>query len=506
MPIINDKKLMNKIMNSKKWLFSLCGLVMLFSFNANAQQLLTLEQVLQIAYENSPSIVESKLSLVQSRESLNAQKASLKSRFSLDVTPFSYSHDREFNDLMSTWYTSESMGSSGTFSIVQPIKATDGTISLVNRFSWQDYTNDYSNVSSNTFSNSLQLQIEQPLFKYNETKMNLTELELDLENTLISYSLQKLTIESQVTQYFYQVYQAQQSLLISQDELENQQKTYDITTKKVEAGLMAKEELWQADLNLANARSEVYNAEVTLEDAKDQLKQTIGMNLDSSFNIIANVVIDTVNVQLQDAVDYALKQRMEIRQREISIQNSQFDLIQTKATNKFNGSVSLAVGLVGENESFGRIYDSPTNNQQIGITFEIPLWDWGERRSRIKAAEASLKSEELSMEQEKVDIELNIRQVFRSLNNQVNQIKIAEKNVENAKLTYELNLEKYENGDLTGMDLNDYQSQLSSSKNELTNALISYKLELLNLKIQTLWDFEKHQTIVPSEYSSEFQK
>ena len=124
----------------------------------------------------------------------------------------------------------------------------------------------------------------------------------------------------------------------------------------------------------------------------------------------------------------------------------------------------------------------------------------------MKAAEASLKMQELNLDDEKVSIQLNIRQVYRNLQNLVNQIDIAKKNIENAQLTYELNREKYENGDLTGMDLSLYQNQLSSAKNNLTNALINYKLELLNLKIQTLWDFETRTSIVPSEYSSEFDK
>ena len=69
--------------------------------------------------------------------------------------------------------------------------------------------------------------------------------------------------------------------------------------------------------------------------------------------------------------------------------------------------------------------------------------------------------------------------------------------MDNAQLTYELNLEKYENGDLTGMDLNIYQNQLSEKRLAYTNSLIYYKLELLNLKIQTLYDFENGAPVSP---------
>jgi outer membrane protein len=47
------------------------------------------------------------------------------------------------------------------------------------------------------------------------------------------------------------------------------------------------------------------------------------------------------------------------------------------------------------------------------------------------------------------------------------------------------------------MDLNIYQNQLSDKKLSYTNSLISYKLELLNLKIQTLYDFEKKEGVTP---------
>jgi outer membrane protein len=89
--------------------------------------------------------------------------------------------------------------------------------------------------------------------------------------------------------------------------------------------------------------------------------------------------------------------------------------------------------------------------------------------------------------------------VVRSLKNLENQVVIQRKTVENAQLTYDINLERYRNGDLTSLDLGIYQNQLSDRKMALTNAIIDYKIELLNLKIQTLYDFEMEQPIIPKE-------
>ena len=86
--------------------------------------------------------------------------------------------------------------------------------------------------------------------------------------------------------------------------------------------------------------------------------------------------------------------------------------------------------------------------------------------------------------------------MYRSLQNLENQIEIAEQNVKNAELTYDINLERYKNGDLTSIDLERFQSQLSEKKSAQADALINYKIELLNLKVLSLYDFENQQPVI----------
>jgi outer membrane protein TolC len=86
-----------------------------------------------------------------------------------------------------------------------------------------------------------------------------------------------------------------------------------------------------------------------------------------------------------------------------------------------------------------------------------------------------------------------------------NQINIAKINEKNAQLTYDINLERYQNGDLTSMDLNLYQSQLSEKKMAYAQSLINYRIELLNLKVQTLYDFEAKKSVVPEEFLKEYR-
>lgn len=465
---------------------------------ANAQQILTLESAMDIARSNSPDIQRSLLNLERSQQSLKAQNAALKSNFSLNLTPISYSKSRGFDDLQSIWNTNTTTQSFGTFTVSQPILPTDGTISLINRFGWQKNISEFrGNIETKSFSNNLYLSVTQPLFTYNRTKVNLKQLELNLENAQLSYAMQKLNLEKQVTQFFYNVYLAQMSLSISEDEFTNTQKSYEITQNKVTAGIAAKEELYQAELNFATAKSNVQNARVSLENTKDLFKQYIGMDVMDDITVMTDVKFNPVVVDMQKAIEYGQNSRMELRQREIDIENSQFNLIQTRSLNEFRGDLSFSIGIIGDNEKLQDVYQNPTNNPRFSVAFNVPLWDWGEKKARILAQEAAISTSKLALNQEQTQIAVDIRSVYRSLQNQVNQIDIAAQNEKNAQLTYEINLERYANGDLTSMDLNLFQTQLSNKKMSYAQALIDYKIELLNLKIQSLYDFEKNEAIVP---------
>ena len=364
-------------------------------YSAHAQEVLTLEKALNTAFEHSPSLIQSKLSLEQRQLNLKAQDASLKSQFSLDVTPFRYTRNNQYDNFNSKWYANETKMSSASFGITQPIKWTDGTISLYNDFSWQDASNRTSGGNNTSFNHNLSLRISQPLFTYNRTKMQLKELEYALENAKISYALQQLSIEKNVTSQFYDVYQKQKDLNISRDEYNNQKQNYDIIKNKVEAGLLAKEELYQAEVNLANSESTVYSKEISFENAKDNFKLLLGMSLDEDIAILFDNNIPTVDVNINDAVKYALDQRMEIRQKQITLEQDVFSIIRTKAESEFKGDLSVRVGMDALAGKVKNMYDKPTDNEEVGVTLTIPIFDWGAKKAKVKSSQLAMESDEI---------------------------------------------------------------------------------------------------------------
>ena len=478
-------------------------LICLFLFQGYSfsQRVLTLDESMDIAIKNSPAIQKSKLNMEMNREYLNAQLASLKTNFFLDVTPVSFSREQSYDQRFSEWYTSENKGANASLVISQPIKLTDGLLTVRNDFGYQD---NYSEANSTTykdkgFNNSLYLQYDQPIFTYNRLKLNLDKIRLNLETATMAYAIEMLNMEYQVNQAFYSVYQKETAVEIAKEEFDNQKVSLEIIRSKVEAGLSAQEELLQGELNYATSVSGLDNSKVALDNARDQFKLLIGMSLYDDIQIKSNIEFKLIYVNPEKAIENGLSQRLELTQRNIDLKMAEFNLTETSSQNEFRGDVSLSVGVMGNNEYFANIYEKPTNSPAVGLTFSIPLFDWGQRKANMKAAEINIQSKEIDIQDQRNDIIINIRQTYRNLQNLVNQIDIAKQNEKNAQLTYDINLERYQNGDLTSIDLQRFQNQLSEKKTALVNSLINYRLEIINMKIQSLWDFENNTSFIPKE-------
>ncbi|MBN1884255.1 MAG: TolC family protein [Candidatus Krumholzibacteriota bacterium] len=463
---------------------------------ARGAEQIDLARALEIAMSNSPTIRRQQNALERSQENLNRQRARLRTSFSLSVTPIDYSERTNFNELFSTFYDTRTTTSSGTFTISQPIKLTDGTLYLADNLSYRDSYSGFTDETDISYSNSLSLNYRQPLFTYNATRMDTRRLELALENTELSYAIAVLQLESNVMNDFYGVYKAGEELAIQEEQLAAKEESYGIARQKADAGLMALEALYQEEVGLAQTRSSIETSRVTYQSRLDGFKRLIGLPIDEEIEIAADIGYEPVSVDYEQALSYGLSHRMELRQRAIALQSAMDDVVQAGADNEFEGALELSYGTFGTSGKLADVYDEPEKDRGFAITFEIPIWDWGAKKSGIRAAETSLRDAEIDLEELKTDIVIDIRSAWRNVEAAARQIELKKIEVRNARFTYDIALENYRNGDISSYDLSQQQTQFTQARLDETQALIDYRLALLEMKITSLWDFEKERPAV----------
>jgi len=89
----------------------------------------------------------------------------------------------------------------------------------------------------------------------------------------------------------------------------------------------------------------------------------------------------------------------------------------------------------------------------------------------------------------------SIRDAVRQVGAAETRLDILTKRQNIAQRTYDISLERFNNGDISSQELANNNDRLTSAKMAFLSAYISYKLAVEDLKRKTLWDFEKNQTV-----------
>ena len=286
--------------------------------------------------------------------------------------------------------------------------------------------------------------------------------------------------------------------MINQQESYKQAKaTYELTKALVEQDNRPKVDLLEAEVNIDDAEISLAKAQIDYANTKDNFKKLLGLPLDEDISVLPKTEVEPIHVDMDLAIKYALDQRMELMQQNITIQEGLLNLIKIKAEDKFSGEISATVGLWNNSSNFTGAFQNLQDKQDIRLNVSIPIFDWGARKANIRSTELANESQEINFEEQKKNIIIQIRQICRNLPQLYKEISIAKKRVDNAEIIYDIKYQTYQAGQLSYKDLQDFQDKLTTAKENYTSAIIQYKEKLLELKINTLWDFQTNTSYFP---------
>ncbi len=77
------------------------------------------------------------------------------------------------------------------------------------------------------------------------------------------------------------------------------------------------------------------------------------------------------------------------------------DVAKAKGDNGLNASLNAQLGFSKSSTTIPKVYQSPKDQQQVQLSFIIPILDWGRSKSRTKTAEANLQFASYAVEQDK---------------------------------------------------------------------------------------------------------
>lgn len=116
-----------------------------------------------------------------------------------------------------------------------------------------------------------------------------------------------------------------------------------------------------------------------------------------------------------------------------------------------------------------------------GITLGFTLFDGFNRRREQRNARISLENSELEIERYKLALESDFANMWMAYQNNIELAKLEIESLENAELNYEIAMERYKIGDLSGLELREAQNSLLEAEQRLLTAQYNTKLYEISL-------------------------
>lgn len=197
---------------------------------------------------------------------------------------------------------------------------------------------------------------------------------------------------------------------------------------------------------------------------------------------------------LQDCIDYALEKNIQLQQNKISLQESEIDIKDARASLFPSLSFSTGHNLVNRpyqqqsnTVSGTEIITSNENNTYNGsysLNAQWTLWNGGKRLNNLKQQKTNRDIAQLTVSETENTLQEQIAQLFIQILYADESIQINKGTLEVSEATYRRGQELFEAGSLSKADLAQLEAQVSDDKYQLVTAestLRDYKLQLKQL-------------------------
>jgi outer membrane protein TolC len=382
--------------------------------------------------------------------------------------------------------------------LLQPIPWTGGVVSANTSLG---YFKDYRDVSAfnEQWSGSvMNVAIAQPLFSFNRLRWDKKIEPLRYEESKRDYVEQMEFISREAVTRFFNVLQAQINIQIAKFNLANNDTIYKIEQGRYNIGTTSQDKLLQVELQLLRSRQDVAQANLDLETARLQIRSFIGLNNTDDFQLNLPEVIPQFEVTVDEALEHAKKNRSAFVAFERRRAEAEREVAQARGQ-RFETTVTAAYGLNNNGLVMQDVYQNPTQQQQVNLTFSIPVLDWGRNKSMMRTALANKKLNDYVIAQDEVNFEQEIMTQVRQFEMLRLQIEITKKSDEVATERYNVAQNRYLIGKIDITNLNIALTEKDDAKRSYIQALKSFWTAYYDLRRLTLYDFANKQLLYKPE-------
>lgn len=348
-----------------------------------------------------------------------------------------------------------------------------------------------NNRSLTWYSRPITVSYYQPLFSYNQFKWDKKIEPKEYEKGKRNYleSMEGITINAVYA--YHNLLLAQMNNDISKSNFENSGNMLRIAKERLQLGDVTRAEYLQMELRMLNDSISINETAVAVREAQMSLNSILG--LDESFEVIPIIEEELPDVQMN--YDLVMEKSLENSSfslnNELSLLNAESSVAHAKASRGFSFALNARFGMSQTGPEFPQAYKNLLDQEVVGITFSIPIFDWGLGKGKVQKAKAAQEVVKAQVQQSENDFRRQVFTAVSQFNNQRQQCMVSRKAMQVASERYELTMHRFREGNATVTDLNMAQTENDSAIRQYISDVSNFWTFYYQLRQCTLYDFIK---------------
>jgi outer membrane protein len=200
---------------------------------------------------------------------------------------------------------------------------------------------------------------------------------------------------------------------------------------------------------------------------------------------------------LQDCIEYAKKNNIQINTLRLNTNLAQQDLLQAKAAKIPSLSASASQSFVNSKKPdvvVGGLSSQANFSGNYGVNAAVTIYNGGYINNNITAKQILLQSTNLSVQEAENNITLNITEAFLNILLSEETITYLEDVLTTSQAQLQQGQQRYDAGSISKKDVLQFEAQTAGDEYNLINAKNNYRLNILTLKqilqLPSFFDFK----------------
>src|SRR3984893_2086473 len=307
----------------------------------------------------------------------------------------------------------------------------------------------------------------QPLTHLIRIHLSIEDQRLKLDAAELSFGQREQKLADDVRQSYYQVLQSQIQYESQQSVVKYLVELLQLSDRRFDQQAALKADRLSVKAELAKASYQLTTIEDTLADSKDALNHLLGRGVQTEFSVEPVPATFPEQEYLSAARTTALERRPEVKLAANRVR--QADLATKSEKTHYIPDIAIQAGYT----SPVNINFFPQNIGFIGALLTWQPWDWGEKRHRVRQAAVAEQQAELSLEDTREQILLDVNSRFRHLREARSHLAVAEA-IRDAEIEKMRNRkEAYSQQAILLSDLLKQQSALADAESQYHQAVLA---------------------------------